>query len=378
MTEALAPSEGWGVLHLFCKPRPGADAQAVSSAVKAASEGEHQVVPVAILGHKADLGFLAIGPDLWRLRQLQSDLQAAGLDIVDSYVSLTEMSEYSANVPEAQKQARLYPKLPFEGMNAFCFYPMSKRREVGQNWFALPYEERLGLIDSALPALSDETRATLRGLEPSRWTVVRTEARRVLDATERTELRDTAVAETRARLGAQMAGGLVEAERMLATELIAPFVAPNSSFSEDLTAQAFLRAMEAMPRYEDRGVPFVAWLLRITANLAINYRKAQKNGRHAQLPETLEDDDARTSPETCCTMKSEGDHVWQKVRTLPLEQRQVIVMRFMDDLPYSTVAQVLGKSVGAVRVIQFRALSNLRNILRDDELAAAYQHARAS
>jgi peroxiredoxin len=146
MTEVLAPSEGWGVLHLFCKPRPGADAQAVTSAVKAASEGEHQVVPVAILGHKADLGFLAIGPDLWRLRQLQGDLQAAGLDVVDSYVSLTEMSEYSANVPEAQKQGRLYPKLPFEGMNAFCFYPMSKRREVGQNWFALPYEERLELM----------------------------------------------------------------------------------------------------------------------------------------------------------------------------------------------------------------------------------------
>ena len=146
MTEVLAPSEGWGVLHLFCKARPGADAQAVTSAVKAASEGEHQVVPVAILGHKADLGFLAIGPDLWRLRQLQGDIQAAGLEIVDSYVSLTEMSEYSANVPDAQKQARLYPKLPFEGMNAFCFYPMSKRRVVGQNWFALPYEERLELM----------------------------------------------------------------------------------------------------------------------------------------------------------------------------------------------------------------------------------------
>mgnify|MGYP003466957072 FL=1 len=53
-------------------------------------------------------------------------------------------------------------------------------------------------------------------------------------------------------------------------------------------------------------------------------------------------------------------------------------MRFMDDLPYSTVAEVLGKSIGAVRVIQFRALANLRNMMHDDELAAAYRHARAS
>jgi peroxiredoxin len=142
----LRPSEGLGVLHLFCKVRPGVDGEAVRSAVKGASDGDHYVVPVAILGHKADLCFLAIGPDITRLRALQTDLQQAGLDVVDSYVSLTETSEYSANVPDAQKQARLYPKLPPEGMRAWCFYPMSKRRNVDQNWFALPYEERLELM----------------------------------------------------------------------------------------------------------------------------------------------------------------------------------------------------------------------------------------
>jgi peroxiredoxin len=146
MTDALAPSEGWAVLHLFCKASPGADPEAVTSAVKAASDGDHQVVPFAALGHKADLGFLAIGPDLWRLRALQTDLQQAGLEVVDSYVSLTELSEYSANVPDKQKQARLYPVLPPEGMTAFCFYPMSKRRAPEQNWYALPYEERLELM----------------------------------------------------------------------------------------------------------------------------------------------------------------------------------------------------------------------------------------
>ena len=146
MTEALAPSEGWGVLHLFCKVRPGVDAEGITSAVKAASEGDHQVVPVAMLGHKADLAFLAIGPDLWRLRAFQTDLQAAGLEVVDSYVSLTETSEYAANVPQAQKDARLFPVLPPEGKSAFCFYPMSKRRNVGQNWYELPFEERLELM----------------------------------------------------------------------------------------------------------------------------------------------------------------------------------------------------------------------------------------
>ena len=146
MTEPLSPSTGWGVLHLFCKPGPGADAEAAAAAVKAGQGDDHQVVTFSVLGHKADLGFLAVGPDLVRLRQLQSALQAAGLDVVDSYVSLTEVSEYAKGMPAEMLSPRLYPQLPPEGMRAICFYPMSKRRDVGQNWYAQPYEERERLM----------------------------------------------------------------------------------------------------------------------------------------------------------------------------------------------------------------------------------------
>ncbi len=146
MTEPLIPSVGWGVLHLFCKAGPAVDAEAVVSAVKAGRGDDHQVVTVAVLGHKADLGFVAVGPDLWRLKALQSGLQAAGLDVVDSYVSLTEVSEYAKGMPEHMLEARLHPKLPPEGMRAFCFYPMSKRRRPEHNWYTLPYEDRERLM----------------------------------------------------------------------------------------------------------------------------------------------------------------------------------------------------------------------------------------
>lgn len=105
-----------------------------------------QVIPVAVLGHKADVAFMALGDDLWRLRSLQGDLVAAGLAVCDSYVSLTELSEYAQGVPEPMRQARLYPQLPPEGKRAWCFYPMSKRRAAEQNWFALAYEERKELM----------------------------------------------------------------------------------------------------------------------------------------------------------------------------------------------------------------------------------------
>jgi chlorite dismutase len=134
------------VLHLFCAVTPLADADAVTQAVESAGADGYQIVPVAVLGHKADIGLMAMGPDQWRLRRLQTDLVAAGLEVADSYVSLTEISEYAQGVPDQMKQARLFPQLPPEGKPAFCFYPMSKLRGPDGGWYGLPYEERLELM----------------------------------------------------------------------------------------------------------------------------------------------------------------------------------------------------------------------------------------
>ena len=142
----VTTSVGWGVLHLFCKATDRTDGQRVVAAVKEIQDSDHQVLCVAVFGHKADIGFMALGPDLWRLRNLQSQIQRAGLVVVDSYISMTETSEYSPDLPEEMKTPRLHPELPPEGKNAFCFYPMSKRRESGGNWYTLPYETRRELM----------------------------------------------------------------------------------------------------------------------------------------------------------------------------------------------------------------------------------------
>jgi peroxiredoxin len=142
----VTPNVGLGVLHLFCKPTPLADAEEITAAVKRAEAAGNTVVPIAVLGHKADLAFMALGVDLWELRRLQAELSLAGLEVIDSYVSLTELSEYAQGVPEAMREARLRPQLPPEGKPAWCFYPMSKRRDPGQNWFTTPYDERKDMM----------------------------------------------------------------------------------------------------------------------------------------------------------------------------------------------------------------------------------------
>jgi peroxiredoxin len=144
--EPLAPSRGLNVLHLFCHPGFDVDAGAVRKAVDEARSNGLQVVSVAIMGAKADVCFMVLGEDLWTLRQLQSKIQAAGFVVAESYVSVTEVSEYAAGMPEKMLQDRLFPQLPPEGKRAFCFYPMSKRRDETNNWYALAYEDRERLM----------------------------------------------------------------------------------------------------------------------------------------------------------------------------------------------------------------------------------------
>src|SRR5207342_1081680 len=107
-------------------------------------------------------------------------------------------------------------------------------------------EGRKSLLQTAVADLSDPAKATLAGLDAAGWAAVRTEAARVLDATLRTELRDTDVEDTKTRLSGRMAGQLDESERMLAAEIIGPLVVPNSSLDLELTTQAREKAAEAV------------------------------------------------------------------------------------------------------------------------------------
>ena len=146
MLEPVVTSEGVAVVHLFCARTPDTDDAAVIAAVKDAQAAEVQVVTAAILGHKAELCFMALHADSWKLRDLQTGLTNAGLMVVDSFVSITELSEYAQGIPDEMKNMRLYPELPPEGKSAWCFYPMTKRREADQNWYRLSFDERKELM----------------------------------------------------------------------------------------------------------------------------------------------------------------------------------------------------------------------------------------
>ena len=176
--EGVTPSVGWGVLHLYYRvdrERAERDAGAgkhVRDAFAALEADGHQALAIAMLGHKADLGVIALGPDLARLQRFQAELLAAPLAPVYSYVSLTEQSEYGATEDDERarlareegvsgdelearlrawrdriqhyRENRVHPRLPMK--QCCCFYPMSKRRSTDANWFELPFDERKELM----------------------------------------------------------------------------------------------------------------------------------------------------------------------------------------------------------------------------------------
>jgi len=122
--------------------------------------------------------------------------------------------------------------------------------------------------------------------------------------------------------------------------------------AEDLTADVFHQALAHLPRFEWRGVPFVAWLLRIAANAIVDHAHRAARERTLPAPDDLE--------EVSLEELHYRARLFQLVRDLPEDQRRVITMRFAEQRSITEVGHALGRSDGAVKQLQFRALQNLR------------------
>jgi RNA polymerase sigma-70 factor (ECF subfamily) len=140
------------------------------------------------------------------------------------------------------------------------------------------------------------------------------------------------------------------------------YMVGNAAEAEDLTAQTFLRAWEAIERYQVRGAPFVSWLLRIAHNLGVSYLRSKRDS--SELHDGIVDTKERRDPEWSYQQTAEEEMVREAILKLREEQRQVIILRFIEDLDYKEVAEIIGKSVAAIRVIQHRALNSLRKQMK--------------
>ncbi len=125
--------------------------------------------------------------------------------------------------------------------------------------------------------------------------------------------------------------------------------------AQDLTSDVFHKALASIQSFEWRGVPFVGWLLRIDANMIVD--RSKRSGREVYGQDDLPD------PGTQPNLEEIDQHarLFRLVEQLPPDQRRVIGMRFAEDKSIREIATELGRSEGAVKQLQFRALQNLRD-----------------
>lgn len=143
----------------------------------------------------------------------------------------------------------------------------------------------------------------------------------------------------------------------------------SATEAEDLTEQVFLKAWEAIDRYEARGTPFTAWLYRMAHNLVIDHYR----GRRATTPIDDVDESSLDVEDVTGAVESalEAEEVREAIRCLSPDHQQLIVLRFIEGLSHGEVAKIIGKSEGAARVIQFRALQALGKVLESRGVAGS-------
>ncbi len=149
----------------------------------------------------------------------------------------------------------------------------------------------------------------------------------------------------------------------------AAFRVREPSDAEDLMQRVFVKVIEALPRYEQRGVPFSAWLFRLAHNAVIDFARTARD--HAPLDVAADHADGAPDPSETAARAADSVHLDRALRTLTPDQQQVIACRFYAGLSVSETARVLGRREIAVRSLQFRALASLRRALGVAERAGA-------
>lgn len=138
----------------------------------------------------------------------------------------------------------------------------------------------------------------------------------------------------------------------------------SHALAEDLTADVFMRVLEALPRYRMQGAPFAAWLFQIARHRFLDHCR-----RHRVTQTPLDEDmpDGEPDPLTQTERHLTTEALMQALHRLPRTQHEVILLRFIAGLPLADVAQALHRSEDAIKGLQRRALLHLRQLLTSED-----------
>lgn len=137
----------------------------------------------------------------------------------------------------------------------------------------------------------------------------------------------------------------------------------STQLAEDLTSETFFRALRSMSNFRWQGKDFGAWLMTIARNLATDHFKAGRTRLEMATEDMGVHDDATEGPESAVLAGLTNEILLGALKSLPDEQRDCLIMRFLQGMSIAETAEVLGRSDGAVKQLQLRGVRNLAKLM---------------
>ncbi|MEJ2512427.1 MAG: sigma-70 family RNA polymerase sigma factor [Anaerolineales bacterium] len=135
----------------------------------------------------------------------------------------------------------------------------------------------------------------------------------------------------------------------------------NQHDAEDLTSRVFTRAIKHITNYEDRGLPFSAWLYRIAHNLVANWHRDNSRRQVVGLDESFNISGTQEQPETLGVRSEEENFLMGLVSNLPEDRQQLLILKFVDHLSNAEIGEIMGRTEGAIKSLYHRTLISLRD-----------------
>ncbi len=134
----------------------------------------------------------------------------------------------------------------------------------------------------------------------------------------------------------------------------------NMNEAEDLTARVFHRSFQHIQKYDDRGVPFSAWLYRIAHNLVANWYRDRSRKKEVILEENIPSKFHFDFPEKALEKNQENERLLIALRRLPAERQQLIILKFVEGLSNAEIGTIMRRSEGAIKSLYHRTLESVR------------------
>lgn len=141
----------------------------------------------------------------------------------------------------------------------------------------------------------------------------------------------------------------------------------NRHDAEDLTAKVFYRALNHIPRYNDKGKPFAAWLYRIAHNLVANWHRDHSRRQMVGLDNVSLKSDQRETPHQAAERTDEAEILLAAIQELPPERQKLLTLKYADRMSNAEIGQIMGRSEGAIKSLYHRTLVSLKELLGDHE-----------